>query len=153
MRYKVPQNVEREDQILWFITLRQLIILLLGGGLSYILFINLVRDNDEVSTFMSVVVWIPALLAVIFAFVKIKGLEMFELFLLIMEHGFFRYPRRYWISGTGEPFLSMTTKVDPLEKKKEEILNKEYDREKAQKLAEFLDKQTYYSHNRVEPQK
>lgn len=153
MRYKVPQNVEREDQILWFITLRQLIILLLGGGLSYILFINLVRDNDEVSTFMSVVVWIPALLAVIFAFVKIKGLEMFELFLLIMEHGFFRYPRRYWIASAGEPFLSITMRVEPLEKKKDDILNKEYDQEKAQKLAEFLDKQTYYSHNKTEPQK
>lgn len=147
MRYKVPQNVEREDQILWFITLRQLIILLIGGGISYILFINLVKDNDEVSQIMTVLVWIPAFFAAVFAFVKIKGMELFQVFLLIMEHGFFRYPKRYWIAGTGEPFISMTTRVTPIQKTIHEPEPKNFDPQKAKKLADFLDRKTYYSHN------
>lgn len=141
MGYKVPQNVEREDQILWFITLKQLIILLVGGGISYLLFINLVKDNDEASQILTVLVWFPAFFAVIFAFVKIKGISLFHLFLLVMEHGFFRYPRRYWIAGAGEPLVSMTMRVEPLEKKLEELEPKEYNAHKARELAQFLDRQ------------
>lgn len=147
MRFKVPQNVEREDQVLWFITLRQLIILLVGGGISYMLFINIAKgkDSSEVSAIMMILIWIPAVLSVIFAFVKIKGIGIVHLFYLLMEHGFFRYPRRYWIAGAGEPFISMTTRISDLKKKLEPVPNKNYDNEKAHKLATFLDTETYYS--------
>ncbi len=148
MRFKVPQNVEREDQVLWFITFRQLIILLVGGGISYLLFINLAegKDSSEVSALLMVLIWTPAVLAIIIAFIRIKGVSISHLFLLLMEHGFFRYPKRYWIAGAGEPFVSITTKVDPLQKKVEQTETKQYDKEKAKELADFLDHKTYYSH-------
>lgn len=147
MRYKVPQNVEREDQVLWFITLRQLIMLLVGGGISYLLFINLAKgkSEDELSALLMIFVWSPLALAALFAFLKIKGMSIAQIFLLVMEHGFFRYPRRYWIAGAGEPDVSMTTKIAPLKKKMEKNEAKDYNPDKAHELAEFLDHKTYYS--------
>ena len=145
MQYKVPQNVEREDQILWFITLRQLIILLIGGGISYLLFIHFVRGNNSASTLVAILCWVPALLSVAFAFLKIKGIGLFQLFLLVMEHGFFRYPRRYWIAGAGDPFLSVTTKISSLKKEKQIISEKKLDKKKLKNAADFLDNKTYYS--------
>lgn len=152
MHYKVPQNVEREDQILWFITLRQLIMLLVGGGISYLLFINFAKGKnaDEISGLITILIWTPAVFAALLAFLKIKGMSISQVFLLIMEHGFFRYPRRYWIAGAGEPFVSMTTKISPLTKKIENPESKDYDPEKAHKLADFLDNKTYYSKKNVQ---
>jgi hypothetical protein len=62
---------------------------------------------------------------------------------------FFRYPKRYWIAGTGEPFVSLTTKIDPLKKKMENPETKDYNPDKAHELAEFLDNKTYYSEKRI----
>ena len=78
---------------------------------------------------------------------KIKGMSISQIFLLVMEHGFFRYPRRYWIAGAGEPFTSMTTKLSALNKKIETPKEKNFDPKKAHKLAEFMDNKTYYSHH------
>jgi hypothetical protein len=91
MRYKVPQNVEREDQVLWFITLKQLIMLLVGGGISYLLFINLAKgkSEDELSALLMILIWSPLAISAILAFLKIKGMSIAQVFLLIMEHGFF----------------------------------------------------------------
>ncbi len=117
MQYKVPQNVQREDRILWFLTFKQFIILLVGGGISYLLFVNLSK-NYELNLFDYFLVWLPALLSVAFAFITIKGIALFQFILLMIEYFFFRPPRRYWIQGGGEKFVSLTTNYSPNKKKK-----------------------------------
>jgi len=134
MRYKVPQDVQRADQIIWFLTLRHLIILIVGGGISYMLFTNL-NKNYEMNQFQQILIWIPAALAAALAFVKIKGIELMKLILLMLEK-LFRPPHRRWITHGGDPFVSMTTPftMKKVVKKKEDISN-----EKIRNLANILD--------------
>ncbi len=141
MRYKVPQNVQREDQILWFITLRQLIMLLVGFGISYIIFNNMKKKYD-LDTIAQILIWTPAAISAIFAFLKVKGIPLVQFILLIIEHIFFRFPKRYWIQQGGEPFVSLTTKISSITKKKEEEAEtKTFSKQKARDLAKFLDGQ------------
>jgi len=139
MRFKVPQDVQREDQILWFITLRQLVLLLIGFGISYTMFVNM-KEKYDLTDLELIMIWMPAALCTAFAFVKIKGIGLFQFCLLLIEQLFFRRGRRYWIQNGGDAFFSMTTSVSPLKKKKE-VAEEEKDvsQEKIKNLAKFLD--------------
>ena len=140
MQYRVPQNVQREDIILWFITFRQFIILLLGFGLSYFLFVQ-VKKNYEVSDVETILIWIPGMLAVAIAFVKINGITLFHFILLAIENAFFRPPRRYWIHGVGEPFVSLSTDYSLKSKKKKVVETpvKDLSEQRIKKLAGMVD--------------
>jgi len=141
MRYKVPQDVQREDQILWFITLRQLIMLLVGFGISYMIFKNM-EKKYELDTIAHILIWTPAGIAALFAFLKIKGIPLVQFIFLLIEHFFFRFPKRYWIQQGGEPFVSLTTRISSLtKKKKEDPETKVFSKKKARDLAKFLDGQ------------
>jgi len=142
-RYKVPQDVQREDQILWFITLRQLIILIVGFGISYTLFnmLNKIYVLDEVS---QILVWLPAGIAAAFAFLKIKGISLFKFILLIIEQASFRPGRRRWSQNGGSPFVSSTIPFR-METKKTTVAaksDKQYSTEKVKNLAAILDGQS-----------
>ena len=140
MRFKVPQDVQREDQILWFLTLRQLIMLIVGFGLSYWIWSSLSKKY-ELHAVEIIFVWLPAAIAAAFAFLKIKGIPLLKFFLLLMEQFMFRPPRRYWILHGGEPFVSMTTSFTMKRKKKEKapIVAKNVTSRKIRKLAAILD--------------
>ena len=43
MQYKIPQNVRIEDKIVGPLTLKQLIILGVGGGITYAIYVALAR--------------------------------------------------------------------------------------------------------------
>ncbi len=109
MQYKVPQNVQREDTILWFITLRQLILLLGGGGISYTLFVQLSKVYD-LSGVETILILIPFALSAAFAFLRIKCMSLMEFILVCIEQFAFRAPRRFW-SQEGNILISMTTQV------------------------------------------
>ena len=91
MQFKVPQDVQREDIILWLITFKQFVILLLGGGISYVMFVNM-NKHYRLNTFEDILVWIPAMVAIAFSFIKIKGIPLFQFILLMIENIFFRPP-------------------------------------------------------------
>jgi hypothetical protein len=148
MQYKVPQDVQREDQILWFITLRQLILLMVGCGISYLLFVNM-KKAYNLNGFEIALIWLPGAISAAFAFLKIKGISLSKFFLLILEQVFFRSSRRYWIAGTGEPFVSMTMTFKSQNSSKSTSKEKEkmFDQKKAEKLAQFLDQEKYHSPN------
>jgi hypothetical protein len=118
MRYKVPQNVQREDQILWFLTIRQVIMLVVGFGISYSMF-NHFNKYYVLYEFQQVLIWIPAGIAAAFAFVRIKGLSLLKFIFLIIEQSFFRPSRRYWQQLGGSPFVSMTQPFSYQVKKKQ----------------------------------
>ena len=140
MQFKVPQDVQREDIILWFITFKQFIILLAGFGLSYFLLVQ-VKKNYNISDVEAILIWIPAMISVAVAFVKINGIPLFQFILLAIENAFFRPPRRYWIHGMGEPFVSFTTNFSMKKQQKKEDLPPEKDlsEKKIRSLATMLD--------------
>lgn len=142
MRYKVPQNVQREDQILWFLTLRQVIILIVGFGLSYTLWSSLTKQYD-LNQLEVILLWIPAALAAAICFVKIHGISIFKFVLLQIEQLIFRPPRRRWIKHAGEPFVSMTTPFTiNANEKKEKNINREaqvFSEETVRDIAKTLD--------------
>lgn len=103
MQFKVPQNVQREDTIIGPLTLKQLIILGVGGGIAYAIYVSLAKTY-----FMEI--WLPPVaiiggftLAV--AFLKIHNLSFPFYIMYLME--FHLLPKkRMWIQGAGTPFIS-----------------------------------------------
>jgi len=139
MQYKVPQNVQREDQILWFMTLKQLGLVMIGAGISYWIYVTLSKQY-RLGSFETFIVWIPAMIAAAFAFIRIKHVSLMQFFLLLFEQLFVRSRRRSWVQGAGNPFISMTTKVvRQKEKKKKSVEEKEYSVSKVKHLASVLD--------------
>ncbi len=82
---KIPQNVYIEDRIIGPLTLRQIIISMLGIGFSYAIWASIAKVQGYVPLAITVIVWIPGVLSVIFAFVKINDLSMTHLLLLLVE--------------------------------------------------------------------
>jgi hypothetical protein len=142
MRYKVPQNVQRADQILLFLTLKDLILLILGFGLSYMLFTSL-NKQYELNQIEQILIWIPGALSAALAFVKIKGIPLTKFILLIFEK-LFRPAHRQWVKHGGDPFVSLTTPFTMKMKKKEKEVEskKDVSSEKIKNLANILDGKT-----------
>jgi hypothetical protein len=141
MRFKVPQNVQREDQILWFLTLRQVIILILGFGLSYTLFNGLSKQYD-LNQLEIILCWVPAGISAAISFLKIHGISLFKFVLLQLEQLLFRQPRRRWVKHAGEPFVSLTTPFTMRMEKKEKPMqtrSEEVSSEKIHSIAHVLD--------------
>jgi len=139
MRYKVPQNVQREDQILWFLTLRQVIMLIVGFGFSYLVWSTFrkVYDLNELET---ILLWLPAGICAALAFVRIKGVSLAKFILLLIEQSLFRPPRRRWQQNAGTPFVSMTTTITlKTNKKIEAAPHEKLTPEKLKQLASVLD--------------
>lgn len=81
---KIPQNVYIEDRIIGSITLRQIIICLLTGGLSYGIFASM-KAVGIMSAVTGVLAWTPLIIGAAFAFVKINGITLTRFCLLILE--------------------------------------------------------------------
>ncbi len=82
---KIPQNVYIEDRIVGPLTLRQIIISMLGIGFSYAIWASIAKVQGTVPLPLTIIVWIPGALAVIFSFVKINDLSLAHLLLLLLE--------------------------------------------------------------------
>ena len=108
MQFKVPQDVQREDTILWFLTMRQMLIMMIGGGISYGLFLRLSKIY-ELGAGGIAMICIPAAIAALFAFVKIKGMGL-TTFIFINIEFLFRARNRFW-SQEGNILISMTTTI------------------------------------------
>ena len=102
MQFKVPQDVQRKDTIIWSLTIQQLIICFVGGGIAYALYIQLSK-----AYFMEV--WLPPVVIIsaitlAFAFLTIHNLPFDEFLMHFIEYHML--PRkRFWIQGTGAPFI------------------------------------------------
>lgn len=82
---KIPQNVYIEDRIVGPLTLKQVIIVALGGGFSYAMFAMVSKTYGTLALPIEIIVWIPGILSVIFAFVKVNDLSMLRLCMLFLE--------------------------------------------------------------------
>jgi hypothetical protein len=82
---KIPQNVYIEDRIVGPLTLKQIIISMLGIGFSYAIWASIQKVQGYVPLPITIIVWIPGVLAVIFSFVKINDLSLTHLLFLMVE--------------------------------------------------------------------
>ena len=136
MQFKVPQDVQREDTIVGPLTLKQLGIVGLGGGIAYAVYTTLAKMYYWQ-------VWLPptALVAgitVAFAFAKIHGLTLTKYLVYLAEY--MMLPRkRVWIQGAGEAKRPFTEPEIVNTKMRKEPAPKEKSLKDIGRLANILD--------------
>lgn len=119
MQFKVPQDVLRSDKIVGPLTMRQLIIVAIGGGLDYSLYIILSKQY-LVEIWLIPVVLI-GLITAAFAFFKYHDI-LFEKFFLIFIEYKFKPRNRTWQKMQGDAVLSVLS--SPIKTGKEETKEK-----------------------------
>ncbi len=95
---KIPQNVYVEDRIFGPVTLKQLMISGVGAGIGYMGFA--ISSQAGLGIAFQVVSWVPTVIAVAFAFLKINDLSLFSIILLWIE-SMNKPHERYWSSHGG----------------------------------------------------
>lgn len=133
MQFKVPQDVQREDQIIGPITLRQMIILGVGGGIAYALYVSLAKTYYAEIWFPPVAIVSAITLA--FAFLKIHSLP-FHIFLMNLIEYYILPRNRFWVQATGTPFKSPF--IDKKEKDETSKITKK-EKKDLEKLTQVLD--------------
>ena len=113
---KIPQNVYIEDRIVGPLTLRQVIISAVGCGFSYAMFSMISKAYGGMSLPLTIMVWIPGALSIIFAFVKFNDLTMFQMVLLTIER-MSKAPVRVWTPRKG---ISITIRTAPQAEQKQQ---------------------------------
>ncbi len=115
MRFQIPQDVQREDTIIGPVTFAQLAMMLIGGRLTYVIYLALAAQG------LSVFVWAPvvtmfAVLTLVVTFVKIFDMKFHHFFLYFLEH--FRKPKsRRWFKEKDEFYFSVFQRSPSLEGK------------------------------------
>ncbi len=146
MQFKVPQDVQREDRIVGPLTLRQLIICGIGGGIAYAIYVILGKYYEPISSAIPAIVIV--LITILFAFIRPLDLTFTKFILVYLE--FQLLPRkRPWIQASGEvffnPFLTPKTK-SKADKKAEEKAKQMTDKsKKLEEISKILDHQQHYS--------
>ncbi len=82
---KIPQNVYIEDRIVGPLTLKQTIILMIGGGFSYMLYAAIQKTYGHVSIPVTVIAWSPLAVAALFALVRVNDLSLTRICMLLIE--------------------------------------------------------------------
>ncbi len=83
---KIPQNVYIEDRIVGPLTLKQVIISAIGCGFSYALFTSFSKAMGGTPPLpVTVLIWVPGAVSLLFAFVKINDLSLLHILLLMLE--------------------------------------------------------------------
>ena len=145
MRFKVPQNVQREDQIIGPITLRQLIILMITGGFSYVMYTQL-NKMYYMNQLQQMLIWIPLAIGAAFAFIQIRGIPLFKFCLLTLEQTIFLPSKRFW-QPNASPHVSMTqSETKKKEKAEDGPKTKDFNQQKVKNLAALLDGESPESH-------
>jgi hypothetical protein len=82
---KIPQNVYIEDRIVGPLTLRQIIIMTLGGGFSYMLYSAVSKSLGSVGIPLTILLWTPAAIAAAFAMIQVNDLSLLRICMLAIE--------------------------------------------------------------------
>lgn len=135
MQFKVPQNVQIEDKILPFMTLRQLVICGIGGGITYMVYLSLQFQTPEV--------WIPPVailgsITLAVSFLQIHGIPFVQYVLLWLE-SYLNAKKRVWIKSAGDlqfPSTDTTAKQKP---KPKQNLKQKLTIKDVEKLSHMLD--------------
>ncbi|HLD08229.1 MAG TPA: PrgI family protein [Candidatus Peribacterales bacterium] len=82
---KIPQNVRVEDKLIGPLSLRQIIMIALGGGTSYALFGMISKAYGSIPLVAHVFIWWPLILCAAFAVVRINDIPLTRYSLLAFE--------------------------------------------------------------------
>ncbi|NOS67716.1 MAG: PrgI family protein [Candidatus Peribacteraceae bacterium] len=114
---KIPQNVQIEDKVIGPISLRQLLIIGIGGGFSYMMYSLVQRSMGQVNIPLTVVLWTPAVIAAAFALVNINDLSLLRICFLLMEK-VVKPSTRTWAPRSG---ISITIRTSAATKKNDAL--------------------------------
>jgi hypothetical protein len=136
MQYKIPQNVQIEDKIVGPLTLKQLIYLGAGGGISYAIYVALASKY-----YIEVWIWFvlpPVLITLAFTFIKINGIP-FAKWILLMTEYFYNPRKRTFIMGAGDNYKAtiFAKKEEKVETNTDVKTKAERDREKIKKIGDI----------------
>ncbi|MBI2117415.1 PrgI family protein [Candidatus Peregrinibacteria bacterium] len=134
---KIPQNVQIEDRIIGTVTLRQLIITIIGCGISYAIWSSLQKAFGGTSIPVTIIAWIPAALFIAFAFIKVYDLSLFRIVLLMIERSV-KPQTRTWTPRTGMSVIHLRASAKP-KKKKEPTGTEERKPPSIEELSSMLD--------------
>jgi hypothetical protein len=137
---KIPQNVHIEDRIIGPLSLRQIIIMAVGGGFSYAIYASLVKAFGTLDIVTSVVVWIPAVLCAAFALIKINDLSLMRMLFLTIER-MIKAPVRTWTPRQGISInIRMYAEAEKQQKKARQADQQEKEaQKKIQQLSTMID--------------
>ncbi len=136
MQFKVPQNVQRKDTIIGPLTLNQLIILGVGGGLAYGIYVGLMNANYLAKVWVPPVVIISAI-TLAFTFLTPLSLPFHKFLMNFMEYHIIP-KKRIWMQSTGAPFISTLNKRTT-KKKEEKVEDPKKKQKSLEELTEILD--------------
>lgn len=107
---KIPQNVYVEDRIIGSLTLRQIIIVIIGGGIGYTFYAFMQKTYGYVGIPLIMMSSIPLLISLAFAFVRIHDLSLLKLIFLLIERSS-KPSIRTWGPRTGITIIIKTHNV------------------------------------------
>lgn len=82
---KIPQNIRIEDKLIGPLSLRQIIIIAIGGGVSYTFYAMASKTYGQVPAAAHVFIWLPLILCAAFSLVKINDISLMRYALLTFE--------------------------------------------------------------------
>lgn len=94
MQFKIPQDVDLEDRILPFLTMRQLIVLVIGGWIAWLIFYTLASKHYTAQVWGPIIFFI-CLLTICIAYVTIDHLP-FHRWVAIALYRSVVPQKRYW---------------------------------------------------------
>ncbi len=94
LQYKIPQDVGVEDKIVGPLSLRQLIIVAVGVGISYVIY-AISAKLYELNVLEYIVIALPALIALAAAFIRINNVSFTKFVLLFLEFAI-KPKKRLW---------------------------------------------------------
>lgn len=137
LSYKIPQNVQVEDKIFGnILTLKELIYLGIGGGISYVIYTILVRTYI-LGYFAIGLICIPFFISIAFAFVKIHDIPLLKFILLFIEWTI-KPQRRVWNKEIVPTITQKSLQLKP--KTPEEIVEEEKNMKKPREHIKELSK-------------
>ena len=94
LQYKIPQDVGIEDKIIGPLSLRQLIIVAVGVGISYVIY-AVAAKLYELNTLEYIIIALPAMIAAAAAFIKVNNVSFTKFILLSLEYAI-KPKKRLW---------------------------------------------------------
>ena len=137
---KIPQNVYIEDRIIGPLSLRQIIIMALGAGFSYLLFSSYDKAVGNVGIPMTIILWTPAAIAAAFAMVNINDLSLARICMLVAER-MVKPSVRTWAPREGISITIHTSRVREQEQEQKTAAGMPSTEKQISELSHVMDRQ------------
>jgi len=124
MQYKIPVQIENEDPIVLWLSLRQLMILLIWWAIAYSIFTSLSKSMDtQIALFPSIIVFI---ITVAIALVKYQEMTFIPLVLSLLKFNLNEKNRKWskWVDSFSRIDLWYIEKYQDKKEEKIDFKNK-----------------------------